>query len=673
MANRLAQSQSPYLRQHADNPVDWWEWGPEALAEAKARDLPILLSVGYAACHWCHVMAHESFEDPGVAAYMNEHFINIKVDREERPDIDAIYMRATQAMTGQGGWPMTCVLTPAGEPFFAGTYFPPEPTSGHPGFSQVLQALADAWQNRRDEVNESATGVRQFLATPDDLGGDPLTVDDLDRAATALLTQYDEEAGGFGAAPKFPPSMVLEFLLRQHDRSGDEKVWAAVCRTFEAMARGGMYDQLGGGFARYSVDRFWRVPHFEKMLYDNALLLRVYLHWLRALRHRGDAGPMTALAERICHETADFLLNELRTDEGGFASALDADSDGHEGTYYVWNPHQLMKALGTQDAVWAVTLLSVTGPGTFERGFSTLQLLEDPDDQERWERVRARLLEVRAERTRPARDDKVVSAWNGYAITALCEVGIALERPELVEAAVQAAELLWDLHVEPGFVRTSLGGVRSEHAAVLEDHGAVIEAFVAVLGATGDARWLRRARRLATRVLEHFEAGDGGWFDTADDVEPLLVRPRDVSDNAHPSGASAVAHGMLALSAVTGSHALRAAARTSLDSAALVATGAPRFAGWTLAAGEALIAGPAEVAVVGEVGGAMHRAALALTTSGAVVVAGEPGSPVPLLAGRDAIDGATTAYVCRDFVCALPVTDPAALKEASPTASTPRG
>ncbi|GAA2079621.1 thioredoxin domain-containing protein [Aeromicrobium tamlense] len=661
MANRLAQSQSPYLRQHAENPVDWWEWGAGALAEAERRDLPILLSVGYAACHWCHVMAHESFEDPATAAYMNEHFVNVKVDREERPDIDAVYMRATQAMTGQGGWPMTCVLTPSGEPFFAGTYFPPEPTAGHPAFSQVLQALADAWQNRRDEVLDSASQVRSFLGETDDFGGDPLTAEDLDAAAAALLGQADDEAGGFGAAPKFPPSMVLEFLLRQHARTGDEKVWTTASRTFEAMARGGMYDQLAGGFARYSVDRFWRVPHFEKMLYDNAQLLRAYLHWLRALKARGEQDPSLALAERVCHETADFMLRELLTDEGGLASALDADSDGHEGTYYVWNPHQLMKALGTADAAWAVQLLGVTGGGTFERGLSTLQLQQDPDEPERWERVKQRLLEVRAERTRPARDDKVVSAWNAYAITALAETGIALERPELVDAATQAATLLWDLHVEPGFVRTSLGGVRSEHAAVLEDHGATIEAFVAVLGATGDDRWLDRARHVADRAITHFRADDGGWFDTADDTEALLVRPRDAADNAHPSGASALAHGLLALAAVTGDHDVRAAAVACVESAAALATGAPRFAGWTLAAAEALLDGPAEIAVVGEVGGPMHRAALALLSPGAVVAATEAGSSVPLFEGREAIDGRPTAYVCRDFVCALPVTDPEAL------------
>ncbi|MCL3836275.1 thioredoxin domain-containing protein [Aeromicrobium duanguangcaii] len=673
MANRLARSQSPYLRQHAENPVDWWEWSPEALAEAERRDLPILLSVGYAACHWCHVMAHESFEDAATAAYMNEHFVNIKVDREERPDIDAVYMRATQAMTGQGGWPMTCILTPTGEPFFAGTYFPPEPRGGHPAFSQVLQALADAWENRREEVLSSAGQVLDFLSEADDFGGEPLSAEDLDRAAVTLVKQGDPEAGGFGDAPKFPPSMVLEFLLRQHARTGDEEVWSIVCRTFEAMARGGMYDQLSGGFARYSVDRFWRVPHFEKMLYDNALLLRAYLHWARALRAHEGSEEQLALAERICHETADFMLTELRTEQGGFASALDADSDGHEGTYYVWNPHQLMKALGTSDAAWAVQLLSVTGGGTFERGFSTLQLLQDPDDPQRWERVRARLLEVRAERTRPARDDKVVAAWNGYAVTALAECGTLLDRPDLIDAAAEAATLLWDLHVEPGFVRTSLGGVRSEHAAVLEDHGAVIEAFIAVLGATDDPRWLDRARRVADRALAHFRAEDGGWYDTADDTEALVVRPRDVSDNANPSGSSALAHGLLALAAVTGDHDVRAAAVDCVESAAALATGAPRFAGWTLAAAEALHDGPAEIAVVGEVAGPMHRAALGLTAPGAVVVATREGSPVPLFEGRQAIGGHATAYVCRDFVCALPVTDPADLAAGNQVRTGTRG
>jgi len=656
--NRLAAATSPYLRQHADNPVDWWQWGPEALAAAKDQDKPILLSVGYAACHWCHVMAHESFEDAATAAYMNEHFINIKVDREERPDIDAVYMRATQAMTGQGGWPMTCVLTPEGEPFFAGTYFPPEPRGNHPAFTQILQALADAWQNRRAQVLESAGQIRQFLAAEETSEPNPIGQAELDTAAQTLLSQADRQAGGFGAAPKFPPSMVLEFLLRYQDRTGDTQAAEVIAETFEAMARGGLYDQLGGGFARYSVDRFWRVPHFEKMLYDNALLLRAYLHWWRSLPADSAHRP---LAERVCHETADFILAELRTEQGGFASALDADSEGHEGTYYVWGPYQLSKVLGATDAPWAVELLGVTGTGTFERGLSTLQLRKDPDDPQRWAQIKAKLLEFRAKRERPERDDKVVAAWNGYAITALAETGILLQRPDLATASQEAAELLWNLHIKPGFVRTSLAGERSQNAAVLEDYGAGLEAFVAVLGATGDPVWLDRARHLADQIEAKFTSETGGWFDTASDAEELLVRPRDLTDNAVPSGSAATVHGLLALAAVTGEHRYREAAVAGIEQAADIATGAPRFAGWTLAAAEAVLAGPAEVAVVGEVGGPMHRAALALTTPGAVVVASETASEVPLLAGRTAIKGKPTAYVCRDFVCSLPVTDPAKL------------
>ncbi len=384
MPNRLAQATSPYLQQHADNPVDWWEWSDEALAVAQELDRPILLSVGYAACHWCHVMAHESFEDPATAAYMNDHYINIKVDREERPDIDAVYMKATTAMTGQGGWPMTCVLTPTGEPFFAGTYFPPEPRQGAPAFTQVLQALAEAWRDRRDEVLKVSDDVLAHLQQNTDTVGGALGPDELDAAVDELAKQYDAEAGGFGASPKFPPSMVLEFLLRNAARTDSAQALGMVASTCQAMARGGMYDQLSGGFARYSVDRFWRVPHFEKMLYDNALLLRVYLHWWR------QTGSL--LGERIARETARFLLDELRTPEGGFASALDADSDGHEGTFYVWNPNQLMRLLGVDDGAWAAQLLGVTGPGTFERGFSTLQLRMDPDDPERWDDVRTKLL-----------------------------------------------------------------------------------------------------------------------------------------------------------------------------------------------------------------------------------------------------------------------------------------
>jgi uncharacterized protein YyaL (SSP411 family) len=657
MANRLVDSTSPYLLQHAENPVDWWEWGEDALAAARELDRPILLSVGYAACHWCHVMAHESFEDAATATFMNDHFVNIKVDREERPDIDAVYMQATQAMTGQGGWPMTCVLTPDGEPFFAGTYFPPEPRQGMPAFTQVLQALADAWLNRRDEVRAVSADVLGHLRQEVASGGAPLHADDLDAAASTLSTQHDDKAGGFGASPKFPPSMVLEFLLRHHARTGDARSMEMVAVTCDAMARGGLYDQLGGGFARYGVDRFWRVPHFEKMLYDNAQLLRVYLH-----RWRADG---SAISERVARETARFIVDELGTAEGGFASALDADSDGHEGTFYVWNPNQLMRVLGAQDGAWAAMLLAVTGDGTFERGFSTLQLLEDSDDPDRWADVRARLLAARSERTRPARDDKVVAAWNGLAVTALAEASVLLDEPALGDAAIRAATLLAETHGagERTFVRASRHGVAGRHAAVLEDHGSVAEAFVAVLGITGDPVWLDRARVLLDRVLDQFVDSDGGFFDTADDAEALVVRPRDVSDNAYPSGTSSVVAALVAFAAVTGEHRYREAAEAGLASTAAVARQAPRFAGWSLAAAEAMLAGPAEVAVVGPRPDRddLHRAALRLTTPGAVVVAADAGTPLALFEGRTEVDGKPAAYVCRDFVCRMPVTDPDAL------------
>ncbi|WP_254052125.1 thioredoxin domain-containing protein [Aeromicrobium sp. A1-2] len=653
--NRLASATSPYLQQHKDNPVDWWEWSAEALAVAQELDRPILLSVGYAACHWCHVMAHESFEDPTTAAYMNDHFINIKVDREERPDIDAVYMKATQAMTGHGGWPMTCVLTPTGEPFFAGTYFPPEPRQGTPAFSQVLQALAEAWRDRREEVTRVSTDVLAHLRENVDPVGGALGAAELDAAVPALAKQYDSEAGGFGTSPKFPPSMVLEFLLRNAARTGSQQALDLVAGSCEAMARGGMYDQLSGGFARYSVDRFWRVPHFEKMLYDNALLLRVYLHWWRQTG--------SSLAERVARETSRFLLDELRTPEGGFASALDADSDGHEGTFYVWNPNQLMRVLGAEDGAWAAQQLGVSGAGTFERGFSTLQRLTDPDDTERWESVRTRLLTARSERTRPARDDKVVASWNGLAITALAEAGVLLDEPEFRDAAVTAATLLVDVHLGQTFVRTSRDGLAGGNSAVLEDHGAVAEAFIAVLGVTGEAVWLDRARSLLDRVVDRFVDPDGGFFDTADDAEALVVRPKDASDNAYPAGTSAAAVALIAFAAVTGEHRYRAAAESAIASASSIAIQVPRFAGWTLAAAESVVSGPLEIAVVGEAHerADLHRAALRIASPGAVVVAGDVGLAIPLFQQRGLVDGHAAAYVCAGFVCQRPVTDPAEL------------
>ncbi len=620
-------------------------------------------SVGYAACHWCHVMAHESFEDPATASYMNQHFVNIKVDREERPDVDAVYMQATTAMTGQGGWPMTVVLTPDGEPFFAGTYFPDRPRQGQPSFRQVLSALSSAWSERREEVASVAGDVRAHLAGQADLSGEGgIDGSVLEGAVRTLAGEYDARAGGFGNAPKFPPSMVLEFLLRHAARvstdttagTGSEAA-RMVEGTCTAMVRGGIYDQLGGGFARYGVDRGWVVPHFEKMLYDNAQLLGVYVHWWRQT-----GAP---LAQRVARETADFLLRELRTAEGGFASALDADSEGVEGKYYAWNPAQLSETLGPDDGAWAAQLFSVTEAGTFEHGLSTLQLREDPGDADRFARVRERLREAREGRVRPATDDKVVAAWNGLAIASLAEAGALLGRQEYVDAAAAAGRLLSEVHLRDGrLLRVSRHGSPGRHAGVLEDYGCVATGFLALLAVTGEPVWLTRAEQLLETVLTRFAADDGGFFDTADDAETLVSRPRDPSDNASPSGHSAVVHALLTYAAVTGSGRHRDAAEGALRSVRVLAERAPRFAGWSLAAAEAALAGPLEIAVVGAVGDpardTLERAARRSGSPGAVVVGGPPDgrSDVPLLRSRELVDGRAAAYVCRGLLCERPVT-----------------
>jgi uncharacterized protein YyaL (SSP411 family) len=637
MANRLATSTSPYLLQHKDNPVDWWPWCPEAFEEARRLNRPVLLSVGYAACHWCHVMAHESFEDPMAAAYVNKHFVPIKVDREERPDVDAVYMEATQAMTGHGGWPMTCFLTPAGEPFFCGTYFPPADRPGMPSFRTVCQSVTKAWVERREEIEAAGADVVRQLAerTQSPVGaGAGVTTEQLDAAVQRLAAEHDDARGGFGGAPKFPPSMVLEFLLRNHARTADPAAMAMVERTCERMARGGIYDQLAGGFARYSTDDRWVVPHFEKMLYDNALLARVYAHWWRATG--------SPLARRIAIETCDWMLADLRTDEGGFASALDADSEGEEGKYYVWSPDEVGRV--------AARTFDVTEAGTFEQGRSVLQLLDDPSDPERWADERARLLALRRDRVPPARDDKVVAAWNGLAIAALAECGVLFDRDDLVAAAVGCAELLADLHLVDGRLRrVSRAGVVGAPVGVLEDYGDVAEGLLALHQVTGERRWLDVAGTLLEAARKHFDDGQGGFFDTADDAERLVRRPQDPTDNATPSGLAAVAAACVTYSALTGDVSWRDVAESALGTVAPLVERFPRYAGWAAAAAEALAAGPLEVAVVD----APELAAVArLTTSpGAVVVTG--GSS-PLLDDRPA--GA--AYVCRGFLCDAPVTEP---------------
>ncbi len=726
MTNRLARATSPYLQQHAENPVDWYEWGEEAFAEARRRDVPLLISIGYAACHWCHVMAHESFEDPATAAAMNARVIAVKVDREERPDVDAVYMDVTRATTGSGGWPMTVFATPDGEPFYAGTYFPPSPSHGLPSFGQVLDAMHDAWTTRRDEVERSVLSIRAALAGEsatmprDGDGGDapassggargpapasaaPVVDPAVPRRALAAVARdYDGVRGGFGGAPKFPPSMLLEWLLRygaSHERPGARDALAMAERTLEAMARGGIYDQLGGGFARYSVDAAWLVPHFEKMLYDNALLLRVYAHWWRATR--------SPLARRIAEETASWLLRELRTPEGGFASSLDADSldadtsaadrdIGHapahaatplEGAFYVWDREDLVAALGAEDATWAAMTWGVTARGTFERGASVLQLPHDPADVGRYEAVRSRLLAARGTRPLPARDDKVVASWNGLAIAALADAGDLFERPEWVRAAVEAAEHVTRVHLRHDasgvrLSRTSRDGAAGTAPGVLEDYANLADGLLTLCQATGAARWLTRAGELLGEVLSRFSDGRGGFYDTAHDETDAVLerigRPREIADGPIPSGQAAASGALLTYAALTGSDQDRGAAERALREPLLLAEAHPQAAGWALAVAEALLDGPREVAVVGPSGDpgteALRRVAVLSTAPGAVravgtghaATGGRRAAPriwdaVPLLEERPMVGGRPTAYVCRGFVCDRPTTDPAEL------------
>ncbi|MDX3667711.1 thioredoxin domain-containing protein [Streptomyces europaeiscabiei] len=681
MANRLAHETSPYLLQHADNPVDWWPWSTEVFEEARRRGVPVLLSVGYSSCHWCHVMAHESFEDRETAEYLNTHFVSVKVDREERPDVDAVYMEAVQAATGQGGWPMTVFLTPEGEPFYFGTYFPPAPRHGMPSFRQVLEGVRAAWTDRRDEVAEVAGKIVRDLAGRElkfaavDAPGE----DELAQALLGLTREYDAARGGFGRAPKFPPSMVIEFLLRHAARTGSEGALQMAQDTCERMARGGIYDQLGGGFARYSVDREWVVPHFEKMLYDNALLCRVYAHLWRATG--------SELARRVALETADFMVRELRTNEGGFASALDADSDDGtgsgkhvEGAYYVWTPEQLTEVLGEEDARLAAQYFGVTEEGTFEEGASVLQLPQHEGvfDAERIESIRDRLHGARSRRPAPGRDDKVVAAWNGLAVAALAETGAYFDRPDLVDAAIAAADLLVRLHLDEKarIARTSRDGQVGANAGVLEDYADVAEGFLALASVTGEGVWLEFAGFLLDHVLARFvDEGSGALYDTAVDAEKLIRRPQDPTDNATPSGWSAAAGALLSYAAHTGSEPHRTAAERALGVVKALGPRAPRFIGWGLATAEALLDGPREVAVVGPQGHPgmreLHRAALLGTAPGAVVAVGTTDSDeLPLLADRPLVGGEPTAYVCRNFTCDAPTTDADRLRTALGVAST---
>jgi uncharacterized protein len=703
MANRLKTATSPYLLQHAENPVEWWPWGEEAFAEARRRDVPVLVSVGYAACHWCHVMAHESFEDPATAAIVNDNVVAIKVDREERPDVDAVYMAATQAMTGQGGWPMTVFTTPDGAPLYCGTYFPREP------FGRLVQAVHRAWRTDKqrlisDAQRNVAALAEQASALSGLAGGNGRGLSEADLAAVtsmavpALQGGFDSATGGFGQAPKFPPSMVLEFLLRHHERTGSPQALHMAVTTCAAMASGGMYDQLGGGFARYSVDATWTVPHFEKMLYDNALLARAYTHWWRI-----SASP---LARRVAEETLDFLLRELLTAEGGLAASLDADSadaSGHsrEGAFYVWTPAELREVLGEADAAFAEQAFGVTKRGTFEHGASVLQRRSpaaEPaghfaEDTERLDRIRGTLLAFREGRSRPARDDKVVAAWNGMAIGALAEAGVLFDRPDFIRAASAIADLLASLHLltpapsatssssvpatgtpppppasAARLIRTSRDGIAGTSAGLLEDYACVAAGLLTLYGVTGEARWVPVAGALLEAVLDSFSDGAGGFYDAPADGERLIFRPADPLDGATPSGAFAAADALLTYASLTGSARHREAALAALGVLPTVAGKYPRACGLGLAVAEALLAGPVEIAIAGPFDdprtGDLLRAALHAAPPGSVLALGDGTlESAPLLAGRGLAGGAPTAFVCRRFTCRLPVTTPADLRE----------
>jgi uncharacterized protein len=645
MSNRLASETSPYLLQHAENPVDWYPWGEEALARARAEQKPILVSIGYAACHWCHVMERESFEEPEVAALMNERFVCIKVDREERPDVDAIYMDAVQAMTGRGGWPLNAFLTPEGVPFYAGTYWPPEPRHGMPAWSQIVVGVAQAWVEQRAEIEEAGRQILPRLAgaaalPPAEGELDPAA---LDAAVTTLRRGYDHPHGGFTtAAPKFPAASAIEFLLRRGERE-------MALHTLRAMASGGMYDQVGGGFARYSVDARWVIPHFEKMLYDNALLARAYLHGFQV-----SGEPFFA---RVCTETLDWALRDLRQDEGGFASALDADSEGEEGRFYVWTPDEVRAAIGDNElAAAALEHFGLSGPPNFEGRWAPVRATSDP---ERLGEIKERLRAARERRVWPALDDKRLCAWNALMISALADAGAALERPDYCDAAVACAEFVWrDMRDADGRLLRTYNRGQARLSAYLEDYAFLLEALLTLYEATFDPRWFGAARELAETILARFSDPErGGFFATADDHEALIARRKELEDTPIPSGASSAAFALLRLAALTGEHRYEEAALGVLRLLHQVAPQHPAAFAHLLQALDFHLATVKEVAIVGPDAGPLERVVRGEFRPH-LVVAGGPEDGVPLLAGREPVGGRAAAYVCERFACLRPVTEP---------------
>ena len=652
MANRLGAESSPYLQQHAGNPVDWYPWGPEALERAREEGKPILVSIGYSSCHWCHVMEHESFEDPEVASFMNEHFVCIKVDREERPDVDAIYIDACTAMTGQAGWPLNAFLTPDQVPFYAGTYFPPADRPGMPSWRRVMEAVVDAWENRRDEIEAESDRTREQLSGAARLKAPEAEVDgtELDAAVERLRDAFDPVNGGFGPAPKFPPASQVEFLLARGEHSIPRL-------TLASMASGGIFDQVGGGFARYSVDARWVVPHFEKMLYDNALLARAYLHGWQAL---GDER-----FREVCELTLDWALREMRGPEGGFYSALDADSGGGEGLFYTWTQDELREVLGDEAGAEAISWFGVTEEGNFE-GRSVLVLAGDPDPGE-LAAVRSRLLEARSARERPGLDDKRLAAWNALMARALAEAGAALGRDDYLSAAEACADFVLGEMVERSaegplrLMRTWKDG-EAKLNGYLEDYAFLLEALLSLYEATFDSRWLAAATEVADAMAERFwDPAEGGFFSTASDHEELIARRKEIDDNPIPSGNSAAALGLLRLYALTGEPRYREQADRTLALLGQVAVRHPQSFGNALLGMDWQLGTAREVALAGDDG------TLAAVVRGAfrprLVLAGGDPEGVPLLAGREAVNGRASAYVCENFTCARPVGEPAELEE----------
>ena len=683
MPNRLINETSPYLLQHANNPVDWHAWNEEALARSRDEDKPILLSIGYSACHWCHVMERESFEDEAIASLMNANFVNIKVDREERPDLDAVYMEAVQMLTGSGGWPMTVFLTPEGKPFYGGTYFPPTDRMNMPGFPRVLLAVTEAYRTNRGEVERVTGQLTEQMGRSGQLpeSNNLLSVDVLHEAYSRLAANFDYQNGGFGAAPKFPQPMTPEFLLRYHDHGYNPRALDMVELTLQKMAYGGMYDQLGGGFHRYSTDAFWLVPHFEKMLYDNALLARLYLHAYQLTNKD--------LYRRITEETLDYVLREMTDLQGGFYSAQDADSEGVEGKFFVWTPDEMRAILGDADGNLLGGYYRVTDAGNFE-GSSILNVPQEPQafalehgisDEELNSliaRGKVKLLEERERRIHPFRDDKVISSWNGLMLRAFAEAGATLKRPDYLAAAFANASFLHEQMFKNGRMLRTYRNGQAKLQGFLEDYSCVADGYLALYEATFDRVWLDRAVMLADTMIELFwDEGVGGFFDTGTEHESLVTRPRDVFDNAQPCGSSVAAEVLLRLAVLTGNEDYNLKGAQPLRPLSRVMSQAPGGAAYWLGVLDFYVSVPKEIAVIGPAGDpvteALKEVVFGRYLPNKIVVGidtaqppetdavGSPSEGIPLLEGREKLSGGPTAYVCQNYVCQLPVTDADAL------------